>query len=320
MATNWIDQSSVLSNTELSKEFVTVAQPLLKFRQFCDFKQDYGKRKGESINWMKVANLGTYGGVLAETNTMHESSQSFSWGTLTVNEYGNSVPLTGKVQDLSKFELKKILREGLADDYAKCMDGLIEREFNKTPLRYVGTSTTGGAVTTNSSATATNTSILNTYHLRKMILELKKRNVPGFSKTEGGYILIASHEAVDGLMGALESVYQYSDTGIKKLIQGEIGKYFDTRVVADGFASRFTYSSAARTATAKSWTQGQSLDAYLFGQSTVFEGIVVDEEIREKEMTDYKRSQGLAWYYMGGFAIQWSDEPNARIIKWDSAA
>ena len=44
-----------------------------------------------------------------------------------------------------------------------------------------------------------------------------------------------------------------------------------------------------------------------------------EEEIRAKEITDYGRSHGLAWYFMGGWKIAWNDEPNARIIKWDSA-
>jgi hypothetical protein len=55
----------------------------------------------------------------------------------------------------------------------------------------------------------------------------------------------------------------------------------------------------------------------------VAEAIAVPEEMRGKIPTDYGRSKGVAWYYLGGFGdVQSSisgNESNARIVKWDSA-
>jgi hypothetical protein len=39
-----------------------------------------------------------------------------------------------------------------------------------------------------------------------------------------------------------------------------------------------------------------------------------------KVVTDYGRSKGIGWYFLGGWELEWQDEPNTRIIKWDSAA
>lgn len=319
MAETWIDQGGYLSNTELNKRYQMAAQPLLKFRQFCDFKSALGKNKGQSENWLKVSNVGTYGGKLTETNTMIETTQAKSWGTVAVDEYGNSIPFTYKVTTLSKFDLEKIVREGLMDDMVKCVDGEIERKFNSCALRYVGASASSYALTTNGTATATNTSALNTYHIRKMVLELKKRNVPGFARSKGDYTCIASHEAMEQMFNALESVGQYTEAGQSRIWNGEAGRYFGVRFVEDGFATRFLYDSAARTATAKAFTGANSLDAYVFGSPTVMEAVVTPEEVRVKEVTDYGRSHGIAWYFLGGWEIMWADEPNARIIKWDSA-
>lgn len=316
----WTTQSGFLSNGKLSKDFQKSAQPLLRFRQFVSLKDALGKKEGESYNWLRVANVGTYGGKLTETNTMHETTQALTLGTMTVTEYGNSLPFTLKLETLSEFEMKDIIRGGLLDDAVKCIDGDIEREFNATPLRYVGSSTTGYALTTNGTATATNTSILNSYHVRKIVTELKKRNVPGWGSINGDYSCIASLEAMESLAGALETVSSYTESGYKTLLAGEVGRWYGTRFVEDRFASRFTYSSTARTATAKSWGQAQSLDAYFFGSPTVVEGLVIREEIRQKLVTDYGRSKGLAWYMLGGWKIFWETEANARIIKWDSAA
>jgi len=282
-------------------------------------KEAFGKNMGESVNWNKVANVGTYGGKLTETQTMHETTQAITQGTVTVTEYGNSLPYTLKLEALSEFEIKQIIDRGLRDDMVKVLDGEVEREFNKTKLRYVGTATAGGVVTTNGTATATNTSVLNEYHIRKMSLELKKRNVPGFSSANGDYVLICSLEAVENLQGAMLSINQYTTQGYTKIVNGEVGRIHGVRVVEDAFATRFTYDSTARTATAKSWTGANSLDSYMFGAETIREVVVIPEEIREKVVTDYGRSKGLAWYFLGAWGIEWDDEPNARIIKWDSA-
>lgn len=315
----WTTQSGFLTNNKLSKDFQRAAQPLLKFRQFVSIKEAFGKHAGESVNWLRVANIDDYGGDLVETNTMHETKQGLTWGTLSVNEMGNSIPFTFKIEALSEFDVQEIVKGGLLDDSVKCLDGKIERQFNASPLRYVGSSTTTYAFTTNSVATATNTSILNSYHIRKMVLELKKRNVSGYSKLGGDYGCVASLEAIENLQGAMETINSYTESGYKKILSGEVGRIHGVRFVEDAFASRFTYDSTAKTATAKSWTGANSLDAYFFGSPTVMEAIVVPEEIRMKVVTDYGRSKGIAWYWMGGFKIVREIAADATIIKWDSA-
>ena len=291
----WTTQSGYLTNGYLNKKFQKAAQPLLRFRQFVDIKESFGKQKGETVNWMKVANVSTVGGVLAETATMHETPQVLSWGTLSVNEYGNSIPFTLKLEALSEFDVESIMRDGLLDDFVKVIDGSIEREFNSCALRLVGTATDGYVLTTNGTAAVINTSAFLPYHVRKMVAELKKRNVPGWSSLEGDYVCIASLEALEGLYGGLETLSSYTETGYKKILAGEVGRYYGVRFVEDTFATRYTYSATARTATAKSWAQAKSLDAYMFGSPTIREAIVIPEEIRMKVVTDYGRSKGIAW-------------------------
>lgn len=312
----WSTQSGFLTNGKLNKDFQTQAQPLTRFRQFVSIKNALGKNAGQTVNWLQVSNVSNFGGQLIETNTMHETNQTLTWGTLSVAEYGNSIPFTYAIETLSEFDIKQIIKDGLLDDAVKCMDGEVERQFNATPLRYVGTAAAGFVLTTNGTATATNTSALNSYHVRKMRLELEKRNVPTWN---GEYVCIASLEAMEGLEGALETVNSYTETGYAKILNGEVGRLHGVRFVKDAFASRFTYDSTAKTATAKSWGTGNSLDAYMFGKPTVMEALTVPEEIRMKVVTDYGRSKGLAWYGMFGWKLMWATAADARIIKWDSA-
>jgi hypothetical protein len=68
------------------------------------------------------------------------------------------------------------------------------------------------------------------------------------------------------------------------------------------------------------WTNAKSNWAFFFGDDTVAEGIVVPEEMRGKIPSDYGRSRGIAWYYLGGFGIVHTTAAQGRIVKWDSAA
>lgn len=280
-------------------------------------KNAIGKNQGESVNWLQVSNIGSMGKKITETNTAPESTQPLAWGTMSVNEYMNTIPFTFKVETLSQFDIQRIMRDALLNDAVKCIDGEIERQFNATPLRYVGTATDGGVLTTNSVATATNTSAFNSYHVRKMRLELEKRNAPMW---DGDFVCVASLEALESLEGAVESTYQYSESGIGRVFNGEVGRLHGVRFIKDGSASRFTYDSTAGTNTAKTWAQSKSLDAYMFGKPTIMEAMTIPEEIRMKVTTDYGRSKGIGWYMMAGWKIMWAAEANARIIKWDSAS
>ena len=95
-----------------------------------------------------------------------------------------------------------------------------------------------------------------------------------------------------------------------------------TNIPKGGAADSTTWNAFTRTADA--WNGGYSDWVYFFGADTVAEAIAVPEEMRGKIPTDYGRSKGVAWYYLGGFGIVHgvnaaTNSRNARIVKWDSA-
>jgi len=316
MAHLWTNDSSVHFSPELSKFLRYSGQPQLKFRQFADVKDAMGKKQGDSFNFPKVANVSTIGGLLVETSTVPQASQTITKGTLTITEYGNSIPFTFKIGELSQFDLEEIIDKGLKDDMVKVLDSAVHAQFNACKLRYVGTATAGNALTTDGTSTATNTSVLNEYHIRKMKLELEKRHVPTFDGES--YVFAGSLEAIESLNGAMVSINQYQQQGYEKIYNGEQGMIHGVRLVKDNNATRLTYDLTNRTTTAKAWTGSYSLEGFMFGKDTVQEGLACPEQIRAKEVTDYGRSHGLAWYFLGGWQLTWDDEPNAKIIKWDS--
>lgn len=83
----------------------------------------------------------------------------------------------------------------------------------------------------------------------------------------------------------LETVHQYSDTGFKLIMNGEIGRYENVRYVeqtniAKGLGT--TGISTANGGDMVAWVNGVSDWIFFFGNDTVAEAIAVPEEMRGK--------------------------------------
>jgi hypothetical protein len=101
----------------------------------------------------------------------------------------------------------------------------------------------------------------------------------------------------------LEAVWKYT----KYPVNGEVGRYYKSRVVLDTHSMDGSIGASSVTG-----------EAYWFGEDAVMEAVAVPEEIRVKVPTDYGRSLGIAWYAILGFAKIWAGDPDYRIIKFDS--
>jgi len=311
----WVTNSlgGYLSANKLTKRLRLAVQPTTKFRQFCDVKDasQQGMHKGATFTWDMVANIATQGTTLVETTIMPESQMTITQGTLTIDEAGNSIPWTGKLDNLSEIPLRQFIDKGLKHDATKFFDTTAEAQFALTPLHVAAaTSTTAVVLTTNSATATTNTIAFGKGHARAVVNLMKERNIPPYQVDD--YITIARPSTFATLDSDLEGVSQYTETGYKKIVNGERGRYNNMRFIEQ------TNIAAAKNGT---WGQAKSDWMYFFGEDTVAEGIAVPEEIRGKIPTDYGRSKGVAWYYLGGFGIVHNSEVSeARILMWDSLA
>src|SRR5574337_1562926 len=290
----------------LSKVLRFAVQSLVKFRQFADMKDaaTQGKQKGDIMHWNIFSDVATQGTTLLETNTMPTTNFTITQGTMTITEYGNAVPYTGKLDDLSEQPVKEIISKVIKNDAKKAFDQAAYNQFNATPLYAVGTASGAIVLTTNGTATATNTSALYAATVKVINDTLKERNVPPYMGDD--YIAIAHPSTFRALKNDLESVYRYVEPGFQMILNGEIGRYENTRFVEQTHITK------------EGWTGGVSNQAFFFGQDTVAEGIAIPEEMRGAIPTDYGRSRGIAWYYLGGFGITHgvsTDVAGARILK-----
>lgn len=305
---------------QLSNVLRMAVQPLVKFRQFADVRDasQQGKKKGDIFTWDVFSDVATPGGVLQETNTMPETNFTIVQGTLTMTEAGNSVPYSGKLDNLSKFPVQELIQKVLKNDAVKTFDRLAWTQFNQTLLQAIptgGTDTAAVTLYTNGTITGTNSIAYNNAHAKSVVDTMKERNIPAYLGDD--YYAMAWPTTLRGFKNNLETIHQYSDTGFKLIMNGEIGRYENVRYVEQTNIAKGTGTDGITQTT---WINGKSDWIFFFGNDTVAEAIAVPEEMRGKIPSDYGRSKGVAWYYLGGFGIVHTLAANCRIVKWNSAA
>lgn len=305
---------------QLSQYLRKEVQPMMRFRQFCSAKEAFTYGRGDIFHWDIFTNVRTQGGRLKEGQALPETNFEIRQGSLQIDEFGNSVPYTKKLDNLSKVPVENIIQSALKDDCAKTLDYEAYNQFNQTRLvasPVSGTSATQvniEAVAAAGDHTATvNDAALSLDHVKAIIDEMKERNIPGYDGDD--YFALARPTTFRPIRNEIEELSKYVESGWRNIRLGEIGKYEGCRFVEQ------------TNIPSKGWTNGKSDEAFFFGGDTVTEAVTDPEQIRGKLPTDYGRSKGVAWYYMGGFGIvhnqSQADDPQAlqnRIIRWDSAS
>lgn len=302
-----------LYSDELSSVLRMEVRASTKFRQFADAKDfsDKGLHNGQLVTWNVYSKIANNGTTLTEGTAMPESGFTITQSTATVKEWGNSVPFTNLTDLWGKHNVTEVTRNILSRDCRETLDREAEDKFNDTPLKYVATGTGAGTLYTNGTATGANGAALNKTHVRDISDKMKERNIPAYQADD--YVAIARPTTFRNLKDELESVDKYVETGYRKIVNGEIGRFEAMRFVEQ---TNINFGTA-RDGTA--FTSGVSDWCYFFGGDTVAEVISLGPEIRGKIPTDYGRSMGMGWYALEGFGLVHSDATNARIVEWTEA-
>ena len=310
---------------ELSDVLRMQVQPLTKFRQLCDADDasEKGLHRGDNYQWNVYSKIANQGGRLSETQTMPESGFTIEQNSLTIYEFGNSVPYTGKLASMAKHQIVSVIDRTLKDDCRKAMDIEAWTQFNLTPLRAsVTTGTTSITLDTDGTATDTNNVNFGTGHAKAIVDTMKERNIPAYRADD--YVAIGRPAALRNFKNSLEAIHQYTETGLGMIFSGEIGRYESTRYIEQTFipegGALDTVTFNPVTETSDPWNNAKSSWIFFMGADTVMEASVIMEEIRSKLPGDYGRSKGIAWYALTGFGLVHDSATNARIVKWDSAA
>ncbi len=300
----------------LSNKLRQAVQPLTRFRQFCDIKEALGYHKGDNFHWNVYSDVAAQGGELVEADTMPETNFTITQGTLTVTEQGNSVPYTGKLDDLSVHPVTEIIHKVLRNDTRKALDISSHAEFNRTVLQAVGGDAGAITLTENGTPAAANDEALSKEHIKNIADIMEERNIPTYDGEN--YMAVARPITLRNFKNEMEEIRKYTLEGYGQIMNGEKGRYEGIR-----FIQQTNIPSEA-------WSNAKSDAVYFFGSDTVAEAITVPEEIRGKLPGDYGRSRGIAWYALLGYGLSHTGrndegQPDAtqakqgRIIKWASA-
>ena len=290
-------QGGWFHNPRLSQELRHALVPLMKFRQFVDIKEGFGKGVGDTLYFDKVSRISTAGGTLVETNAMPENQFTITRGTIAISEWGNSIPYTGKLEALSNFDVSNPVIRVLRDDMASVLDKACGLEFKKTGRKYIATSTVAGTLESvaDGDTLASAKSVKGgwrLFHIREVVKELKARDIPRYDGEN--YICIGSVYFLNELMKDSEwrDNVRYGDPA--RLFSGEIGRCYGVRFVEESNYLADTIGSASDFG-----------EAVIFGAEAVMEGIIMPEEVRAKVPTDFGRSKGIAWYGIMGWEKMW---------------
>lgn len=297
---------------QLSTVLRSALQPMSRFQQHCDADDftDKGYSKGQAFNWNVYSDVGTQGGRLSETAPMPETSFTITQGSGVIYEFGNSVPFSGMLDDLSAQPVKQIIHKALKNDANKAFEAEARAQFAATKLTVTpasGNSATAITLETSGTATATNNLAMNNVHVKLIADQMKERNIPIYS--DGNYRCIARPSTLRQVKNDLEALHSYTNEGFGMILNGEVGRSYE--------GVRFFEQT---TVASRGWTNAKSDEAFFFGEDTVIEAIVCPPEIRGKLPGDFGRDKGVAWYALEGFALVHTVAAQARIVEWSSAA
>ena len=290
----------------LSRKLRTALQPMVRFRQFCDAKEAFGLGIGDTFHWNVYSDVQQAGGALTENMTMPETNFTISQSSAVITEYGNSVPFTKKLDDLSEHPVTEIIEKVLKNDARKVLDTAAYNQFNATPLRVWSSATGTFTVNTNGTVSGTATYVLDNTTVKAIADYMAESNIPSFDGVN--YIAIFRPTPLRPFKNNLEGINQYTPEGWHVIMNGEKGRYEGIRFVEQTNVP-VAFSSPHTT----NWDRG-----FFFGSDTVAEVFAIPEEIRGKIPTDYGRSRGIAWYAELAFGIAHTEVPGARIVCWDS--
>jgi N4-gp56 family major capsid protein len=315
MSQLWSAGGGYYASTKLSDKLRYALQPIVRFRQFCDIEEAIGKNAGESLSFNIYGKVARKGGAIPENAPMPETTFPVKQVTVSMSEFGNSVPYSGKLDDLSEHPIVQIIHKTLKEDARDSLDAAAHAEFNQSPLCVVPAgasfnSETDIILTENGTPAGANNSALTKSHVKKIADLMQERNIPTYDGED--YCALGRPTSFRPFKDELEAVNQYTTEGWKQIMNGESGRYEGIRF--------FTQTAVAT----EGWANAKSDAVFFFGADTVTEAIAVPEEIRGKIPDDYGRGRGIAWYSIMGYALTHpllaSDAAQCRIIKWDSAS
>ncbi len=253
-------EGGFMYSDELSNVLRNALQPMNRFVQHCDAGDftDKGLHTGDQFYWNAYSDVGTQGGELDERQPIPETSFTVSQKSGTVTEWGNSVPFSDKLDNMSAQPVKQIIHKALKNDASKAFEAAAHTQFAATKLTVTptsGNSATAITLEETGTPTATNDIAMNNVHVKLISDQMKERNIPVY--TDGNYRCMGRPSTFRGFKDDLESLHSYVDKGFGMILNGEVGRSYE--------GIRFFEQTAIAS---QGWTNAKSDQAFFFGKQS----------------------------------------------------
>lgn len=305
--------SGAYKNHKLSAKIRKAAIAQTKFMQFTKPEPGYGKKNGEQLNITRVSNVDVPSDdTLNENMRIPEDSISLSTQGITVSERGRAIPYTSLSVDLAHFDLGNAIQMKLKDQLKLSMDATAATAFKAGQIKAIPTGVSTTTFDTDGTASSAAVSNLNMYHVEQIRdYMFGTLNIEPFMGDD--YVALISYKAKRGIFNDPNWRDWQKYTDPSKKFNGEVGRIENIRFVE------------VNHTTALSATKGTGSvlgEGVFFGQDPVVMAVAEDPHLRAKELDDYGRSKGVAWYGIYGFGQVWSDSANAgeaRVVHLTSS-
>ena len=289
------------------------------FRQFTRIEPGLGKNAGDTLDFNKMSNVQTQGGKITELQDIPETKMLIRRGTLVLDEWGNSIPFTGKLETLSEFDPGDITQKGLMNDQRKVLDKAVADELKTSKLCYIPTSDTVATWDTDGTPSTTAAVNWNYFHHKQVIDAMR---VGEFGASTGNpippmeddnYVAVLSVKAARGLFDDPDYVTAAKYAQPRKLFAGEVENVvYNCRIIVSN------NTNALDNGVGTSSVLGEAI---YMGDDVIAEGVAIPEELRSKLPVKYGRDKGIAWYAILGFEKVWdlTTDGEEHIIRVTSA-
>jgi len=254
--------------------------------------------------------------ILDEDQTIPLSKLSVTAKTISMNERGRAVAITGKTENRSPWDILQGHKDAVATMMSRELEEVISTALKLMPIKYVATSASAQNVTTNGTASGTLATNPNVYHMQYIGQLLQDTYRVPFDKKYNSYLGIFRGNGIFGIQR--DADYRELNRGlglkpIEDLSVGKIGdivlfKHNDSRVLSNNIGSGSAFSEG--------FVIGDQ--AVLFG---FIEQIGLYYDFSKTKATDFGRFKYIAW--MGDYgAGLFSDSANADLVRglhWTTA-
>jgi N4-gp56 family major capsid protein len=273
----------------------------------CRVEPGFGAKKGDRIKFDRVSKVATGGGKISESSEMPETKVTLSQGYCLVDEWGNSIPYTGKLEALSEFDPENITQKALKDDQEVTLDSAVVDTLKGCKIMYTPTGTVdspSGAFATTGTVITAATRDTSTYDVKEIVDYME--SVLWVPKVNNKYyVCLASQQFLRTIQDDRDFVEAVKYGRPEDLYAGEVGMYYGVR-----------YLKQINNMATVLGTTAYRGEAIFLGDDAIVDAISIAAEIRAKIPGDYGRDKGVAWYAMEGFSLTYDTATpgEARVV------